>query len=225
MPNAAAPSGPIPTPPAKRDGEAATALTDALMAVQSLVYAQRLGRTAAQGDLARQCWRGALAAAGLAAAAGAGYHALPPQVLPSLRAVFWKVVGIATGTGGALLLVGGILASSVSAWRWVWAAAALLKSVVLGVNTWRRDDFRFIIYDYGSSLAALLLLQRWRPGPASPAIRRGVLLSFLAAAIQQKGPDLHPRFDRNALYHLVQMVALHFFYRAGRRLGQTPERR
>jgi hypothetical protein len=202
----------------KQDGEAATAITDGLMAVQCAWYAYRLGRDHGCGTRALQCWRGALASVGLAAAAGAGFHGLPPHVWPRLRAALWKAVGIATGAAGALMLVGGILASSTSAWRQLWIAAALVKSVLLGVNTWQRNDFRTIIYDYGASLVALFLLQwRW-PSPASPAIRHGILFSCVAVAVQQKGPVLHPRFDRNALYHLVQMVALHFFAQAGRKL-------
>lgn len=156
---------------------------------------------------------------GLAALLGAAYHGLPPHGLPRVRAALWKGVGVATGAAGALLLVAGILASSTSGWRRVWVAVALLKSVVLGINTWRRNDFRYIIYDYGSSLLALLALQWWRPGPASPSMRRGIVLSFLAAAIQQMELGLHPRFDHNAVYHLVQMAALHCFDRGARRVA------
>lgn len=205
----------VPSSPAgesrKRDGEVATALTDGLMAGQSAFYAHRLGHIPNYPGRAVQLWRAAFGATALASLAGAGYHGLPPHHWPSLRAILWKCIGLATGAAGALLLVGGILASVASAWRIIWVALVLLKSIVLGVNTWQRNDFRYIIYDYGSSLLGLFVLQWWRPTPASPPIRRAMLLSFLAAVIQQKGPVLHPRFDRNALFHLVQMLALHFF--------------
>lgn len=206
--------------PAARDGEAMTARTDVLLAAQSLFYVWRLGQ-APRPDAAAQCWRAAFAAAGIAAAAGGAHHGLPRHRLPRLRRMLWKIVGLATGAAGLLLLVGGLLVSVRGAWRGVWVAAALVKSLFFGLNTWRRDDFRYVIYDYGSSMLALLMLQWWRPGPASRPIRRGVLLSFLAAALQQKGPVLHPRFDRNALYHLVQMVALHDFARAAQRVRHS----
>jgi hypothetical protein len=203
------------TPPVvsehKREGEAATALTDGLLALQSGYYACQPCRHA-------PVWRAVFGAVALAALLGAAYHGLPPHVLPRVRAALWKGVGVATGAAGALLLVGGILASSAAGWRRVGVAGALLKSVVLGVNTWRRDDFRYIIYDYGTSLLALLALQGWRPTPASPSIRWGIMLSFLAAAIQQMELGLHRRFDHNALYHVVQMAALHYFDQGARRL-------
>jgi hypothetical protein len=213
----------VPDPNQKRDGETATALTDGIMAAQCAFYVHTLGQSQGSSQHAVQFWRGAFAAAGLAAAAGAGYHGLPHDILPGVRAALWKAVGVATGAAGMLLLVGGIWASSAPGrrgWRQVWVAGALLKSVLLGIHTWRRGDFRFVIYDYGSSLAALLGLQRWRPGPASRPIGWGVALSFVAAAIQQGGPVLHRHFDKNALYHVMQMVALHCFARAGRRLAE-----
>lgn len=41
----------------------------------------------------------------------------------------------------------------------------------------------------------------------------GLPLTFVAAAVQQAGVALHPTyFDHNALYHLVQAVALWLFF-------------
>lgn len=216
MPDPSAPPGA--SSASTQDGEAATALTDALLALQSGYYHRHLGRAPNRRTHAAQRWRAAFGAAGVAAVAGSAHHALPPHVLPWLRRALWKLVGVATGAAGLLLLMGGIAASIGPTWRRLWLGLAMLKSLLLGINAWRRDDFRDLIYDYASSMLALLALQAWRPGPASPSIRAGVLISFLAAALQQKGPVLHRRFDRNALYHLVQMVALHYFARAGQHL-------
>jgi hypothetical protein len=204
--------------PRPGEGEAATALTDGVMAAQCAWYAYRLGREAGRGAWLRRCMAASLAAVGVAAAAGAVHHGVSPMRRPRLYAASWKVVGLATGAAGTLLLVSSLLASHAAAGRRVWLTAALVKSMVLNVLTWRSRDFRYVLVDYGASMAALFMLQAQQPGPASPDFRRGILLSFLAGFIQQKGPVLHPRFDRNALYHLVQMVALHFFYRAGQRL-------
>lgn len=216
MPNSSDP--PVAASPSWEDGEAATAFTDGLLAIQSGLYFRQLGRTPNRHTRAVRRWRAAFGAAAVAALAGGTHHALPVQWLPALRHALWKIVGIATGAAGLLLLMGGIEVSIGAKWRRLWLGAATIKSILLGINSWRRDDFRYLILDYGSSMLALLALQWWRPNPATPPIRTGIWLSFLAAALQQKGPRLHRHFDHNALYHLVQMGAFHFLAQAGPRL-------
>jgi hypothetical protein len=45
----------------------------------------------------------------------------------------------------------------------------------------------------------------------------GMILTFVAAGVQQAGIGLHPRyFNHNALYHLIQAVALVLIYRVAR---------
>lgn len=49
-------------------------------------------------------------------------------------------------------------------------------------------------------------------------ILAGVSISVLAAVIQQSGYALHPRFNHNDLYHVVQIAANFAFYRGASRV-------
>jgi predicted Co/Zn/Cd cation transporter (cation efflux family) len=51
----------------------------------------------------------------------------------------------------------------------------------------------------------------------------GLVLSFIAAAIQQIGIGLHPLyFNHNALYHLIQAIGLFLLFWTARRLVKAP---
>ena len=41
----------------------------------------------------------------------------------------------------------------------------------------------------------------------------GVLVSFMAAAVQVNGVALHDHFTHNDLYHVIQTGGMYFFYR------------
>ena len=41
----------------------------------------------------------------------------------------------------------------------------------------------------------------------------GVLVSFMAAAVQVNGVALHAHFTHNDFYHVIQMGGMYLFYR------------
>lgn len=79
------------------------------------------------------------------------------------------------------------------------------------------DEFRYVIYNYGMTLAVVLLVQIYqgavRKAPSAGWIAAGILVSFLAALVQQSGLALHPSFNHNDLYHVVQMGGMVLLYR------------
>ncbi|MGH7148791.1 MAG: DUF6962 family protein, partial [Nitrospiraceae bacterium] len=84
------------------------------------------------------------------------------------------------------------------------------------------DDFRFAIYDYALTNLSILALQLHagvtRRAMSAPWLVGGVLVSFLAAAVQVNGIALHDHFNHNDLYHVVQMGGMYLFYRGARLL-------
>ena len=85
------------------------------------------------------------------------------------------------------------------------------------------DEFRFVIYDYGSTLAILLLLvvaaERTHGVEGHRAyIASGILVSIAAAGVQQSGIRLHRHFNHNDLMHVVQMGGVWLLYKGGARL-------
>ncbi len=59
---------------------------------------------------------------------------------------------------------------------------------------------------------------------AAPWVLAGILVSLVAALVQQGRVTLHPQFDHSNLFRVIQMIAMYFLFRAG--LGDArPARR
>jgi hypothetical protein len=71
----------------------------------------------------------------------------------------------------------------------------------------------------GTAFAVLVAIQLFaRPLDAAGVLMlAGVVLSLVAAAVQQSGVAIHRNFNHNDLYHVVQAVALWLLYLAARR--------
>ena len=202
--------------------EPTTALTDWLLGGQTLTYAVLLRRSPHAAHRATQLWIVALGAAGVAGLAGGLHHAVFPDVAPGVRVATWDVVGLATGVASAAMLAAGVYTAVAPRWRPWWLAGILGKTVVFGALNFVNDNFRFIIYDYASSmllLLALMFLAR-KHNRGAWWIGAGILISFVAAGIQMSGFALHPRFNHNDLYHVVQMLAFHAFFTGVRKDGR-----
>jgi hypothetical protein len=67
------------------------------------------------------------------------------------------------------------------------------------------------------ALAVLLAFRLVRVRPLDRGGRfliAGIVVSVIAAAVQQSGWSLHPRFNHNDLYHVVQAVGVGLLYRS-----------
>jgi hypothetical protein len=65
----------------------------------------------------------------------------------------------------------------------------------------------------------LIVILAYAAGAQSAGfILTAVLLSFAGAGIQSSNVQLHKNFNHNDIYHVIQMVAMYFFYRAGKLL-------
>ena len=203
--------------------EPATSLTDLLLAGQTLFYANRLWKGPVRTERSSMLWSLALAAAGVAALAGAVTHAIYEDTtaswLRTVRRAAWKLVGLSIAAASALLLAGSIVSSISPRRRRLFLVAVAVKTFAFAVAGWRSGDFLFTILDYGASMLVVLYLQlrNWRTSHAAPWLSAGVLVSFAGVAVQRSGIALHARFNHNDLYHVVQMVAFHLLYEGARR--------
>ena len=164
-------------------------------------------------------WAAALMTAAFASYTGGTYHGFHGVMGSSLVDVLWKVTTISIGVASFLLLA----ASFTSAFppqtrRWLIAAAALKLVVYIGWML-EHDDFRFVVYEYGSTLAVMLflVLTEWTHGVPGhrPSIAAAVMVSVGAAAVQQSGLRLHTHFNHNDLMHVIQMAGVWLLYRGG----------
>ena len=103
-------------------------------------------------------WALALVAAAMGSYAGGTYHGFQHALSLPVAAMLWKVTTISMGIASFLLLAAAITAAFAGQdRRWLLAGAAL-KLTIYVVWMLGHDEFRFVIYDYGSTLVILMLL-------------------------------------------------------------------
>jgi hypothetical protein len=203
--------------------EPTTLITDYMLGTLSEVCAVVLiKRNTALRQRSIQWWAFALFAAAVGSYAGGTYHGFRHALEPAVAAVVWKVTTISMGLASFFLLTSAITSAFAGQdRRWLIAGAAL-KLAIYVVWMLGHDEFRFVIYDYGSTLAILLLLivaERTRGIEGHRAyIAMGILVSIAAAVVQQSGFRLHEHFNHNDLMHVIQMGGVWLLYKGGARL-------
>jgi uncharacterized protein DUF6962 len=207
------------------------ALTDLALAILATYLGWRLWSGSRGQRLQRS---GAVLLGALASAAlwGAIFHAFFPAGVTTLGgSIVWKAVALSIVVAAATmmdlglrLLLSRLSTQSRSAVVLTYAVAFAFVVMLLG------DSFTRIVYFYAPTLLLLLLAaarQVFRSGTDGwSLILSGLLLSALAAMLQQARVALHPvYFDHNAVYHLVQSVAIVFLYLGWRRAPDTMKAR
>jgi uncharacterized protein DUF6962 len=200
--------------------------TDLGLAMLGAWFAWRLASRSRPGALGGA---GAVLMAGLASAAfwGAVFHAFFPEDTATLPGfIAWIPVSLSIVVAAAVLLDLGlrVLTSGLRrrVRRWVVAVyAVVFAAVVLLLD----DSFTSIVRFYVPALLLFLLaatVQAIRNAGGWVLVALGLALSAGAAALQQTGVALHPvYFDHNAVYHVVQAVALVLLYLGFRRVSEA----
>jgi len=167
------------------------------------------------------------AAVGLGALLGGITHGFLSDSQSAIYAVIWSATLIAIGIAGlASGAIGGRLLFSESAARRVLIFAGSLFAMYVATVLLISQSFAVAIAYYLPAaaflLAALVLIYLRRRRNYLVAGIVGLVLSFVAAAIQQTGTGiLSLGLTHNALYHLIQAVALLLIFSAA--LGLTRE--
>lgn len=200
--------------------EPTTAITDFLLALLALYFARRLRQMPDGHQQARRAWGAGFVATALAALAGGLFHGFGPDLPQFPRTLLWKLTMIGTGLTSFFMLLGTVYASAGRRVRPFAIVLVGLKSLVYARWLMRENDFRYVVYDYSSTMLVVLVVQlrEYRSRNAARRIAQGIGVSFLAALIQQVGLNLHTHFNKNDLYHVVQAVGFVLFYRGARRL-------
>jgi hypothetical protein len=207
----------------------AVVLTDLALAILAAYLGWHLWRRSSNRRVQRA---GSVVLVALASAAlwGAIFHAFFPAGTATLPgSLAWKPVALSIVVAGATMLDLGLglllprlslhlRRSVVLTYAVAFAAAVVLLD----------DSFTRIVHFYVPTLILLLLASarqviRSRSG-GWILILTGLLLSAGAAMLQQERVALHPvYFDHNAVYHLVQSVAIVFLYLGWRRAPDALE--
>lgn len=196
--------------------EPATAITDGLLAVLGFTLAVVMRRRVGLNHPATLWWYRALMAMAFGACLGGLYHGLVPNFPPWVDGIWWRLVLV------NLCLIGLTMGLSLThelglcqCWRRVVCGKGL--AAVVAVMLW--PEFLVAILDYGSIMvmwliAALIMRRCW-----SLCMASAVVLSSVAAWVQQSGLCLSTAFNHNDLFHVIQAFALIGFFHAGVRLG------
>ena len=195
-------------------------LTDLGLALECGLFVWLLARGGLPGDPLRRWWLLFFGSVGLASLAGALVHGFFPDPASFQRQALWVLTLLAIGSAAlAGWGIGGQLLFRLAVARWFVAGAGLGFALYAVVVLFRSRTFLVAIAGYLPAVIflAVALAVVYRRTRARPLLLGlvGLLLTLAAAGIQQGGLALHPvYFDHNALYHVVQAVALFLLFRA-----------
>jgi len=158
------------------------------------------------------------AGAGLGAAFGGTVHGFFEfEGMPGYE-IFWPASLISIGLAAlGAWGVGARLALKEAPGSGLIGLAGLAFLIYCGVVLSGSQSFAVAVIHYLPAavflLIAVIIANRRTPHAGFRLALLGLVLTFVAAAIQQQQIGLHPVvFDHNALYHLVQAVALVLIY-------------
>ena len=199
--------------------EPATTITDYLLAVQCTWIAWALTRRLAP-SLRRSAFVAVFASVAAAAIFGGTVHGFLPDENAAASRFLWTTTMLSIGvTAGAMLLVGIELSSGErSARRRLPVVVGALVGYSL-VIVFVRQEFWVAIAAYLPAalyLLAVFLRMRLRDGSAAAGVgAAGIGVTLVGAVVQQAGVAVHPvHFDHNAVYHVIQGLALYLLFRS-----------
>jgi hypothetical protein len=188
-------------------------ITDYLLALEAFAFALLIAR-AATGTALQRWFVIFFAATAAASLVGGTVHGFfnDSVVLWRLVLISLGVVAAAAWAIGARLLFADRLAQFVVTAAWVEFAAYTLMVVLV------TDKFLFAIVNYLPATVFLIVafFARYQSNAVTPLAQglAGLLLTLVAAGVQQARLAVHPTyFNHNALYHLLQAIALFLIFR------------
>jgi hypothetical protein len=200
--------------------EPATMLTDYVLAALLLVWGVRLWNARRRGKLkATSWWAGGFLATAIGAIVAGTVHGFRANMDPPTAAALWKASVYSVGLASWLMLSAALFATVARPLQSYLLGVAAAKFLFFAVWMASHTDFLFVIVDYAISLAGILALQvRGCFGGCAGSARwimGGIVIAGLGAAVQIGRVSLHPQFNHNDLFHVVQMVGFYFFFRGG----------
>lgn len=188
------------------------AITDFLLSLEALAFAVWVARSTASP---LQHWFvlffAATAAASLAGGLVHGFFN-DSKILWRVVLIALGVVSVAAWAIGARLLFSDRIAYLITLAAWI---AFAIYVLIVGLVT---DRFAVAIANYLPATLFLIVafFAAYRASAATPLALGlgGLVLTLIAAGVQQRGIAIHRKyFNHNALYHLLQAIALFFIFK------------
>ena len=198
----------------------AVSLTDYALAIECAVFAVLLARRPAADRVLRQWFVVFFLSIAAASTLGGTMHGFFEYSTSPVRTILWIATLLSILlTSFATWSIAAIIQLDARTSRWVQAFALAQILVLSLVVLFLSRQFVIAIVAYLPAtvffLIALWLAYRRRRESALAWGVAGLALTFVGAAVQQLKIAPHPiYFDHNALYHVIQFVALWMIYRA-----------
>jgi hypothetical protein len=198
--------------------EPMTTITDVLIAIIALYYSRELTAIYLHQLLNVQyhlIWTFRMLSFG--ALLGAISHGIGPYFHPIVGDLVWKFTTYSIGIMSYFMVLTMLHHlfdyPVVLRLRWILIALIIIYLAVVTIN----DNFINVIRFYVPLMVMVVLglLYAWLTGNAdgTSMIILGILISFIAAGVQQSGIVLHEHMNYNDIAHFIQMVAMWCFYR------------
>ena len=200
------------------------ALTDYALAVECALLARLVWRSGAASSRFRAPFAAFFASIGASALAGGTVHGFFLDPASAGHQWLWPATLLGIGVtaasawiAGARMLFGVRLARAIACAA-AWGFAAYAALVLGGVQAFRVAVFFYLPAALFLTVAHAVRFARTRAREIGIGLA-GLGLSFVAAIAQQARVALHPiYFTHNAVYHLLQGVALFLLFQAARSL-------
>jgi hypothetical protein len=205
-------------------------LTDYGLAVECLWFSYRMARLPAETAFALpRLFTAFFLSIAIAAVAGGTVHGFFLNESSLGNRILWPFTLVVVGLTALFgVQIGAALQFPRSSAGYVNRGAAMISLAYCAVVLFVRRDFRIAILDYVPALVflgvAFLLAYRRRKTPILLIGSIGVCTMLFAAAAQQAKIGIHPvYFDHNALYHVLQGIALFMVFLAARESSRLAE--
>lgn len=195
--------------------EVSTMLTDYLLAAVTAALAFSLWR-AARGRAAVSIYAIGFSALAVSAAAGGTHHGFAVELSARALEALWTTMEWTVGIFSFCIVAAAAMTYTRGSARLMLLATATVTLIAYFAWTSAHDEFRFVIYDTVFAMLLLLglSLYAYRAGSRGAGwLLAGIAASAAAAGIQYARISLHPSFNHNDLYHVVQTAAMYLFYR------------
>jgi hypothetical protein len=203
--------------------EPGVALTDFALALETGTFAVILDRTRST----QRRFVLFFAATAAAALLGGAVHGFFPDPAGSMARLLWRLTLLAVGIAAFGAWAAGArlgLPERVARWLIRVAAVELVAYGALVLTGERRFAVAICQYLPAAAFLLVVLAARWirRRERAALGGACALALTFAASGLQQAGIGLHPRwFNHNALYHLLQGIALALLFWCARTVDRT----
>lgn len=203
-------------------------LTDYAIAVECAILCLLAGRWRTDNHVLRRWWIVLFASTGAGAILGGTVHGFFADDASLGQRILWPATLLALGvTSLAMWFVGATAALREPRASWLRQAAVAALVVYAAVVLFIDSRFVVAIAMYLPAtvflLVTLVMLYARRPAGDLAIGIAGLLLTFVAAAVQQLRVGIHPvYFNHNALYHAIQGIALVMIYMGARALSAPP---